>query len=101
MIAASITPPLVSGVLFQPFHQLFAMCLSLLLFKLPARTSSDVKRSYAKVHYDERSDTDVHGRGEGCRRSGFSLCFLFFFSERITAAAMCTVVINVLELGAF
>ncbi len=30
-----------------------------------------------------------------------SLFFLFFFSERITAAAMCTVVINVLELGAF
>jgi hypothetical protein len=54
MIAASVAPPLVSGVLFQPFDQLFAMCLSLLLFKLPARTSSDVKRSYAKVHYGMR-----------------------------------------------
>jgi hypothetical protein len=83
MIAASVAPPLVSGVLFQPFHQLFAMCLSLLLFKLPARTSSDVKRSYAKVHYDERAtQMCMHGRGEGCRRRGFSLSvflFLFFF----------------------
>jgi hypothetical protein len=81
MIAASVAPPLVSGVLFQPFHQLFAMCLSLFLFKLLARTSSDVKRSYAKVHYDERATQmcmgEVRDAGAGDSLSVF-LFFVFF-----------------------
>jgi hypothetical protein len=79
MIAAYVAPPLVSGVLFQPFHQLFAMCLSLLLFKLPARTSSDVKRSYAKkVHYDERATQMCMGEVRDAG-AGDSLSFFFFF----------------------
>lgn len=81
MIAASVTPPLVSGVLFQPFHQLFAMCLSLLLFKLPPPALAAMSRDHTR-RFTMTSEATQMCMGEvRDAGAGDSLSvFLFFFS---------------------